>query len=244
MALANSNFKGFIPQLWSARILANLDKNLVALTMTNTDYEGEISAYGDTVHINSVGDITVKSYTGADIDAPEELSNTQQTLSIDQAQYFNFAIKDVDAVQANVNLLDKSSERASYAMAEKIDTDLFETMVSGAGIKVGTASAPVEVTPENAYELLVDLGVTLNEKNVGKANRKVVLPPFYVGMLQKDARFNKNENVLLNGVVGRAAGFEIIESTNLKSTTNYTASIAGLPDATTFAKQIVESHFM
>lgn len=40
MALENSNFKNFIPTIWSARLLANLDKSLVALQFVNRDYEG------------------------------------------------------------------------------------------------------------------------------------------------------------------------------------------------------------
>lgn len=241
MALQNSNFKNFIPAIWEARLLSNLDKNLVALNMVNRDYEGNISSYGDTVHINSVGNIAIKEYDGSDIDAPEELTSTQQTLLIDQAKYWHVQVKDVDAVQANLNLVDTTTERASYAMAEAIDTDLFAVMTAGAGIKVGTASSPIEVTPDNAYELLVDLSVKLNEKNVLKSNRKLVLPPFFVGMLQKDARFNKNENVLLNGVVGSAAGFSIIESNNLKSTSTYTAALAGNTDATSFASQLSQT---
>lgn len=111
------SFKNFIPTVWSARLLANLDKNLVALQFVNRDYEGEISAYGDTVKINQLGDITIKDYTGADIDDPEELDSTQQILAIDKAKYFNFAVKDIDKAQSNVNLVDGSMQRASYAMA-------------------------------------------------------------------------------------------------------------------------------
>lgn len=245
MTLGTSNFKNFIPTIWSARLLENLDKSLVALQMVNRDYEGEIQAYGDTVKINQLGDITIKEYTGADIDDPEELSSTQQLLVIDQAKYFNFAVKDVDKAQSNVNLLNGSMERAAYAMADVIDKDVFETMVAGAGIKVGTAATPIEVFVDTAYDLLVDLGVQLDEKNVPAAGRKIVLPPWYLGMLAKDPRFTKDLNILANGVVeGATVGrFQLLSSNNLKTATGASAfhAVGGTTQATSFANQIVET---
>ena len=61
----------FIPELWSARLLNTLDKSHVATNFVNRDYEGEISAQGDTVHINTIGAITVGDYTrNTDMDDP------------------------------------------------------------------------------------------------------------------------------------------------------------------------------
>lgn len=244
MALPNSNFKNFIPTIWSARLLANMDKSLVALQFVNRDYEGEITAYGDTVKINQLGDITIKDYDGSDIDDPEELSSTQQTLVIDQAKYFNFSVKDVDRAQSNVNLLDGSMQRAGYAMADVIDQDIFGRYVQ-AGIKVGTEAAPTVIdTPEKAYDTLVDLGVKLDEKNVPKVGRKIALPAWYFGLLAKDQRFTRDLTILANGVVeGVTVGrFELLQSNNLATTeTGVVHALAGTTQAIIFANQIVET---
>lgn len=244
MALLNSNFKNFIPTIWSARLLANMDKSLVALQFVNRDYEGEITAYGDTVKINQLGDITIKDYDGSDIDDPEELSSTQQTLVIDQAKYFNFSVKDVDRAQSNVNLLDGSMQRAGYAMADVIDQDIFGRYVQ-AGIKVGTEAAPTVIdTPEKAYDTLVDLGVKLDEKNVPKVGRKIALPAWYFGLLAKDQRFTRDLTILANGVVeGVTVGrFELLQSNNLATTeTGVVHALAGTTQAISFANQIVET---
>jgi hypothetical protein len=60
MAITN-----MLPQIWSARILAKLEKNLVFAQpgVVNRDYEGDIRADGDRVHIHSFNDLTVSSYT-------------------------------------------------------------------------------------------------------------------------------------------------------------------------------------
>ena len=54
--------KNFIPTIWSARLLANLDKKLVYANVVNHDYEGEIKNLGDKVKINQIGPIAVKDY--------------------------------------------------------------------------------------------------------------------------------------------------------------------------------------
>lgn len=57
-------FSNFIPEIWSARLLEHMDKVHVYANLMNRDYEGDIKAYGDTVHINLLGDITISNYTG------------------------------------------------------------------------------------------------------------------------------------------------------------------------------------
>ena len=54
MAITN-----FIPEVWAASLLSNLQKNLVYGGLANRDYEGEISEFGDTVHITSLADPTI-----------------------------------------------------------------------------------------------------------------------------------------------------------------------------------------
>lgn len=58
-------FSNFIPEIWSARLLEHMDKVHVYANLMNRDYEGDIKAYGDTVHINLLGDITISNYTGS-----------------------------------------------------------------------------------------------------------------------------------------------------------------------------------
>ena len=54
MAITN-----FIPELWSANILLELQKNLVYGSAVNRDYEGDIANYGDTVHITGIAHISI-----------------------------------------------------------------------------------------------------------------------------------------------------------------------------------------
>lgn len=241
-------FSNFIPQIWSARLLEHLDKVHVYAGLMNRDYEGEIRAYGDTVHINQISDITIKKYTGADIDDPEELDSTKQTLTIDQSNYFNFRIKDIDNAQSNPKLMDAAMQRAAYGMNDTVDQYLASLLAAGVdtGNVVADDASPIVPTAANAYDYLVDLGVKLSEANVPNLGRWVVIPPWYHGLLLKDDRFvgngtDFNVAALQGGLVGAAAGFQIHVSNNVPNTSgaNYKI-IAGTNAAGSMAEQLIE----
>ena len=83
MALEN-----FIPQVWSARLLENLESILVYASICNRDYEGEITGLGSSVKINSIGEITIGNYTkNSNMAAVETLTDAQTSLLIDKAKY-------------------------------------------------------------------------------------------------------------------------------------------------------------
>lgn len=239
--------KNFIPQIWSARLLAHLDKIHVYAGLVNRDYEGEITQYGDTVKINQIGDITIKKYTGAKIDDPDELTGEQNTLVIDQANYFNFAIKDVDNAQTNPKLMNEAMARAAYGLNDTVDSLLAGIMVAGAAGAVGSDESPIVPSKDDAYDLLVDLGTELTEKNVPLVGRWVVVPPFYHGLLQKDSRFvgngtDVNMAILQGGHIGAAAGFQIYVSNNTPNTDGTKYKILGGTNAgASFAEQITET---
>ena len=240
-------FTNFIPKVWSARLLEHLDKAHVYGALVNRDYEGEIKRYGDTVHINQIGAVTIKNYTkNTDIDAPEALSNTDLSLVIDQAKYFNFQIDDIDKAQIRPELMNAATQRAAYALADTSDQYIAGLMAAGALGTVGSDASPITVTAQNAYEQLVALKVKLDEQNVPTAGRWVVVPAWFHGLLLLDNRFvangtDKGVAMLQNGLVGYAAGFEIHMSNNVPNTSNAKYKvIAGTNFGCSFAEQIVE----
>ena len=265
--MAISNFNAL---LWSKGFLYNLNKKHVHADVMNRDYEGEIKQAGDTVKISSIGRITVKAYTRnaglggtaatptiTAIERPEILVGSSLFLTISEADYFNFAIDDVDAYQQTPKLMDKAMKEAAYAMAN--DVDLFcnttlQTGVSGTadgnGNRLTARALGTGAGDDDAYEMLVDLGVKLREADV-TGDLWAIVPPWLYGLLQKDVRFtnygtSENRKTLENGNIGRAAGFEIKESNNLSGATSGTLAVAGgvytvlagVKDAATFAEQL------
>lgn len=241
----------FIPTVWAARLLAALEKSLVygQTNVSNRDYEGEIREAGNTVKIASIGDVTIGDYEkDTDISAPEILTDSDQTMLIDQSKYFNFYVDSIDRAQQNVNVLDEAMLRSAWALRERADTFLAGVMDAGvpAGNKIGSTTTPKVPTKDDAYEYLVDLGVILDEANVPLEGRFVIIPAWYHGLLLKDDRFIKagtfqSDGVLANGQVGNAAGFRILKSNNVPNTTAAKYKIiAGHSMATAYVEQVVD----
>lgn len=241
----------FIPTIWSARLLAHLDKKHVYAALVNRDYEGEIRNYGDTVKINQIGDITVKDYEkGKDIDDPEDLNGDQTILTIDQAKYFNFSIDDVDKAQVNPKLMDAAMQRSAYKMNDVTDLFLSNMMYLAAqnnSANLGSDTSAVVPTKSDAYDYLVDLGTDLTEKDVPTEGRWVVIPAWYHGLLLKDNRFvgngtDYNKALIEGGEVGVAAGFKVWLSNNVPNTSGAKYKIiAGTNAGASYAEQILET---
>ncbi|WML44083.1 P22 phage major capsid protein family protein [Neobacillus sp. PS3-40] len=232
--------QNFIPTVWSAKLNESLKKSLVFGNVVNSDYQGDVK-FGNTVKINTIGAITIGDYdksTGTG--DPQELNSSQTTLLIDQQKFFNFKVEDIDKAQSNVGLLSGAMVEAGFGLADEADQYIanFYTEVV-AGNTIGSDATPVVPTKDNAYDYLVDLGVKLSEANAPKSDRFVVVPEFYYGLLQKDARFTKDPAVLATGYIGNVNGMTVYTSNNVANTAGAKYKImAGHKSAISFASQI------
>lgn len=244
----------FIPSVWAAEILKALDTLLVYASplVCNTDYEGEISQAGDTVKITTLGDVTVKDYTrNSDMDAPETLTDAQLALLIDQQKYYNFQVDDLDKRQALEGLRTEAARRAAYGLRKAMDSYVAGkyTDIASANF-IGSDAVPItgfSATSTKAYDQLVDLGVKLDVADAPEDGRWAIIPPWYHGYLEKDARFTgygteQNRRTLENGVIGAAAGFTILKSNQVPNTAaaKYKV-ICGHKDGWSRATQLLET---
>lgn len=118
----------FSPTIYSKKVLKTYRKTAVAEAITNNDYFGEISAFGDSVKIIKEPEITVVPYArGAKI-VPQDLEDSDFSLTIDRANYFAFRVDDIEVSQSHVNWEELASNRAAYKMAQAIDRDLLGYM--------------------------------------------------------------------------------------------------------------------
>lgn len=240
----------FIPEVWNARLLNALRADLVYTNLFNRNYEGDIRQAGDTVHINTITDISIKEYTrNTDIADPDQLTTTDQTLVVDQARYFNFYLDDVDKAQAKPGLIDAAMASASHGLADAVDKYLADLLSKATGVitaGLGSTATPLQITAANAYELLVNMKTALDKANVAKMGRKVVLPPEFEGYMLMDNRFAANggmgEGRLENGAVARAAGFDIYISNNVPNTSGAKYKVIACTDeSNTYAEQLTET---
>lgn len=238
----------FNATVWAGGILAALEKSLVFAGLTSRDYEGLISGFGDRVKINSISDPTISDYTkDTDINAPESLNAADQVLVIDQAKYFNFEVDDIDKAQNRPNAMATATERAGYKLRDTIDR-FVAGLYTDAGVTSGTDGAPI--TPNTTagtapYDYLVTLGKLLTKNNVPTMGRWAVITPDAHALMLGDTRFVGyatafSADILENGKVGRAAGFDLYVSNNVATSGSNYKWLAGHAMAWNYAGQISE----
>jgi hypothetical protein len=236
----------FIPELWSSRLLAHLDKAQILVNRCNREYEGEISQFGDTVKIGQIGNITIANYVpNVTSITPQELSASQTLLTIDKANYFAFKIDDVDQAQTKPKLMDAAMQRSAYGLGDTVDA-----LIGGLHTEAGTSLTTPGSTVNSAsvLEVLGAMQQALDEKDVPAEGRWLVVSPWVntkiaiARIIQTEGSVNA-ERAWDTGYVGRAMGFDIYVSNNIVTTgtaPSYTSKIlAGHPSAITFAEQIV-----
>lgn len=242
--------KNFIPEIWSSRLLKHLDMNLVFKSLVNTDYEGEIKNYGDTVRVNQIGNIKVENWAKTQNVVPQDLDSTQAILTIDQARYYAFQVYDVDAAQANVNLMDAAMERAAFSLAKDIDTYIAQKYID-AGIEMGDYEVKAEsgTSTITAYDLITEVAAKLDEHNVPDAGRWLVVPPWFHAMLLRSIEYKLAvEDYKTTGVIPQVAGMKILKSNNIQTDEDsgevYYYLMGGTNMAISFAMQVQTTEAM
>lgn len=235
----------FIPTLWAASLLENLNNAHVYANCVNHDYQDNLKV-GDTVRINSIGRVTIGTYTkNTWTISPEVLDGTGQTLHIDQASYFNVGMDDIDKAQQTPKLMADFTQEAAWGLAETIDDFLATTINAG----VATANVQTAATigtgagDRDAFELIVDMGVSLDVSNTPRNSRWLVVPPWFIGELVKDPRFtsfgtSQNLSVAMKGLVKEMAGFDLFVSNNTPVTGSAYTILGGYKGAVTYAESI------
>ncbi|MDA2805710.1 N4-gp56 family major capsid protein [Nocardiopsis suaedae] len=241
----------FIPEVWNAELLVSLKKRYVfgQAGVINRDYEGDISQFGDTVHIGTLAAPTIATYTkNSTTINPETLTTTDQTLLIDQAKYFAFEVDDVDARQARDGgqLLSKAAMEAADGLRDTADQFVAGLMTTGAGNVLSAGSA---TTADEAYMIVLGLRLALDKARVPSESRFLIVSPDFYALILQDPRFIDASRYgstapIRNGEVGTILGFSVMVSLNLPEGTAGTAPavsnfvVAGHGIATTFADQI------
>lgn len=233
--------------VWAAAIQSSLKKATVFAGpgTVNRNYQGEINGVGDSVRILSISRPTIGTYTKDSTSiTPENLTDAERTLLIDQAKYFAFEVDDIDYIQARDGgaLMMEAASEAAYGLADTAD-QYVAGLYSGADSANQITTTSV-TTAALAVTGLVNLKVKLDNANVPTAGRYAIIPPWYHGLLLQSTNFisvadSGTAEGLRNGNVGRAFGFDIYVSNNVTNTTGDDYRVcAGYPGAITFAEQI------
>lgn len=260
---SSTSTSGFIPQIWSGKMVEKLYLSTVFAEISNTDYEGEIKNKGDTVEIRTTPSIVINDYVIGGGLTYEKPTSDKVELNIDKAKYFAFEVNDVDEYQSDIQLMDDWSDDAGQQMKIAIDAQILGDVyadvspdnagatagVDSSSYNMGEAGAPLAVTKENVLDIIVDAGSVLDEQNVPDTDRYIVIPTWMSGMLKKsDLRdasiMGDATSAFRNGKLGTLDRFTVFKSNNIAKTVDgaFTVSnaIFGHKKALTFASQMTK----
>ena len=259
----------FLPAVYSKQVLNFFRKASVAEAITNTDYSGEISAYGDSVRIIKEPTITVYQYErGANI-TQTKLTDQETTLVVDTANAFKFIVDDIESNMSHVNWREIAASSAAYSLKDAFDENVLAKIAAGmsssapdhilgADASVGSAGlaetsasidlgASAEVDP---LDLMARMARLLDQQNVPEEGSWFVASPeFYEELSQSDSKllsvdYNAGQGSIRNGLIssGKLRGFSMYKSNNVPSTATATGQVmCGHISAVATAQTIVNT---
>ena len=79
---------------------------------------------GDTVRIIKEPDITITALERGTALSTQALTDADFTLVIDQANYFQFGLDDIEAQMAHLNWIELASDKAAYSLKDAYDSEV------------------------------------------------------------------------------------------------------------------------
>jgi hypothetical protein len=234
---------GFIPEIWSGKLVEKFYANTVLAAISNTDYEGEIKNQGDTVNIRTKPTITIRDYLAdgdLTIDRP---SGNKVQLLIDKAKYFNLALDDVMEKQSDLNILSIWADDASEQLKIKIDTDVLAGILGQAAaanrgatagvisgnLNLGVTTSPLALVANSptvgqveVVDMILRFGQVLDEQNIPETGRWLVIPAWMATLVKRSELrqaylSGDGVSMLRNGRIGMIDRFMVYVSNLLPS---------------------------
>lgn len=240
-----TNYSEFVPEIWSTILNSNFDNTSVMDSCVNKKYEGEIKNAGDTVHIQTFGNVTVKDYSDEDI-TYEMPNNESATLTLDQKSYFAINVPDIEAVQSNVDLITGYTNRAKSAIALKKDTFLLGKHADVPESNIVEATG-YTLDKNTIYSKFVELAKILKNNNaVDSTGRNMwcVINPEVEATLIQAPEFchasQMGDQTLREGAIAKIAGMDILVCTNLQPVAEKIYVMAGITDSISYAGQVAK----
>jgi hypothetical protein len=246
--LPNGNFS---PIIFSRKTQLALRKASVVEAVTNTDYSGEISNFGDSIRIVKEPTVQVTTYARGTTLATQDLSDDDFTMVIDQANYFQFALDDIEESHQHVSFGDLASDHAGYKLRDTMDAEVTSIPLAADG---GAGGITSPLTIMNRMARLMD------EANVDTDGRWLVCDPVFAEVLMDSSSklinsdFGGGDEMRNGRLPGTIRGFSIYKSNNLPyagtgpgttaaagSEANFGVMVAGHASAVSTAQQIAKT---
>lgn len=221
MALGTNNMTGtthavYRPNVWTKELLRARESKLVLVPLIK-HYDRDIKSFGQTVEIPNLSNLTANAKsasTQVTLQAPTE---TKLTLTINQHYESSFFVEDFAEIQSMYDMAEEYTQKAGYAIAEKMDSTVATAMTSGFTQTVGTYGVALTDT------VILSANQYLDEAKAPASDRYFVVTPKgkrELLSIDKYVRYDAigvggDRNSIMNGQIGEIYGIKVFMSQNL-----------------------------
>lgn len=248
----NLQATGFIPEIWSGKLVEKFYASTVLAAISNTDYEGEIKNKGDRVKIRTKPTITIHDYKSDGLLPLDRPTGGTLELYIGNGKLFSLILDDVMEIQSDLNILSMWSDDAAQQLKIEVDKDVLDGIVgqmaaanqgTAAGVITGSLNLGVKGTPLSVVgrnpgagqveliDVLMRMGQVLDEQNIPEVGRWVVFPS-WAGRMLKQSELRQaylsgdSQSMLRNGRLGMVDRFTIYVSNLLPNNSTDSTNFA------------------
>ena len=232
-----NNVNAFVPEVYSKTLLKE-SKELTNFknNFTNSDFEGEIKQFGDSVRISTpnFSNISIGNSVIPDV---SDIIPTDITLVIDKQKSFAFKVNDLEQAQSQFNLLSGNMSGGNQKMMDEICLELQEAIINDSDVPAyGTSSAPISVTEDTITNYFTKIKQKLVRNKAlsssgfytykGEKEQRVELKPmvtvdpvFFETLLNSTKLTHPTvagDDILYKGECGQIAGMMVFQDTNIE----------------------------
>jgi len=214
--MTSTSHSEFIPEIWAGKVIYAAESRLVAqpLVTDYTSFAGGSEGFGDTIHVPSISDFVANNKalnTAVTLQTPSE---TLTDLLVNKHKEASYLIEDRLRSVAINRYLDFYSQKAGYAIAKAIDTDILAEYANAA-TSVGDGNT--KITRANIVSALFNL----DDADVPMEERAFVIAADGLADLRDLDEFTLYRNTgqspapIVTGAVGEVLGLPVYMSTNV-----------------------------
>jgi len=175
---------GFIPELWSKKVLEAVHSRLVVVPVVNHTWEPEL-VQGDTMNVGILNTVTATAVTiGTEGSALDPMTGSMVPIVVNQYYEAPVAIEYPGRRQSQVKIEAEAQRESGYAIAKAIDSSLCAlfSALSG-GSKLGTDGSAIN------DDVLIAAVEQLDESDVPEDDRVWIFDPSARADLMKIDKF-------------------------------------------------------
>lgn len=210
----------FYPNLWGKKTLNKMKKEQDTkrrIYNTVTDYtefvEGEHAAGYSGPKIGAVSAVNLPA-SASDVNDPEKSSID---ILFNQHKGVPFIVKNIDAVQQNVNMMEHYTDEAKDAIQDCYDEFCLNGMITEAGTKIKKSDTTNNKVVKADIVKLINI---LDKKKAPEKNRYLVISADVKSDMLDIEDFisrdkNPNASTMKDGVIGTILGLDVILNTSI-----------------------------